>query len=351
MTAIVNRAATGGPEVLHGEGLYLKRPRAMRALALALLSCVVTLSWAAAEEWPTKPIRIIVPAPPGAITDGVARLIGEQLRDHLGQPVIIDNKPGGSAVIAERAMIGAPADGYTLMVAPSSVWTDFPFSVKTPFDPHKTFTYVADMASMVHVLVASNSYAPNKPQEILDHARRNRNTVSVANMSTGTRSNLLGDLLSEKSGRNILVVPYKGSAPVLVDLMGGQVQLTFDVISNVAPLVKAGKIKGLGIVSATRSPHLPDVPSFAELGMADLVMPDASVGLFILSSTPPALAERIRREMEKVMRAPKFRELMAAQGYDQPRESTFAELQKQMADTVEQNRQILLKLKMPTTPQ
>jgi tripartite-type tricarboxylate transporter receptor subunit TctC len=318
---------------------------------MAVLSSVLALPFASAQEWPSKPIRIIVPAPPGAITDGVARLVGEQLRINLGQPVIIDNKPGGSAVIAERALMGAPADGHTLMVAPSSVWTDFPFSVRTPFDPHKTFTYVADVASMVHVLVASNSFAPSKPQDILEHARRNRNTVSVANMSTGTRSNLLGDLLSEKSGRNILVVPYKGSAPVLVDLMGGQVQLTFDVLSNVAPLVKAGKIKGLGIVSATRSPHLPEVPSFAELGMPDLVMPDASVGLFMLSSTPPALGERIRREMEKVMRAPKFRELMAAQGYDQPRESTFAELQKQMTDTVEQNRQILIRLKMPTTPQ
>lgn len=323
----------------------------LRSLAAVLLSSVLAVPFASAQEWPTKPLRIIVPAPPGAITDGVARLIGEQLRVNLGQPVIIDNKPGGSAVIAERAMLSAPPDGYTLMVAPSSVWTDFPFSVKTPFDPHKTFTYVADVASMVHVLVASNTYAPNKPQEILDHARKNKNTVSVANMSTGTRSNLLGDLLSEKSGKNILVVPYKGSAPVLVDLMGGQVQLTFDVLSNVAPLVKAGKIKGVGIVSATRSPHLPDVPSFAELGMPDLVMPDASVGVMILSSTPPAMSERIRREMEKVMRSPKFREMMAAQGYDQPRESTFEELQKKLADTVEQNRQILVKLKMPTTPQ
>lgn len=323
----------------------------LRSLAIAVLSSVLAVSFASAEEWPSKPIRIIVPAPPGAITDGVARLVGEQLRVNLGQPVIIDNKPGGSAVIAERALLSAPADGYTLMVAPSSVLTDFPFSVKTPFDPHKTFTYVADVASMVHVLVASNSYPPNKPQEILDHARKNKNAVSVANMSTGTRSNLLGDLLSEKSGKNILVVPYKGSAPVLVDLMGGQVQLTFDVLSNVAPLVKAGKIKGIGIVSATRSPHLPDVPSFAELGMPDLVMPDASVGVMILSSTPPAMSERIRREMEKIMRSPKFREMMAAQGYDQPKESTFAELQKKLADTVEQNRLILVKLKMPTTPQ
>ena len=322
----------------------------LRSLAV-VVSSVVAVSFAAAQEWPTKPIKLIVPAPPGAITDGVARLLGEQLRANLGQTVIVDNKPGGSAVIAERALMSAPADGYTMMVAPSSVLTDFPFSVKTPFDPHKTFTYVADVASMVHVLVASNDYPPSKPQEILDHARKNKNTVSVANMSAGTRSNLLGDLLSEKSGKNILVVPYKGSAPVLVDLMGGQVQLTFDVVSNVAPLVKSGKIKGVAIVSAARSPHLPDVPSFSELGMPDLVMPDASVGVVVLSSMPEALRKRIRLELEKIMRSPKFREMMASQGYDQPKASTFEELQKKMADTVEQNRQILVKLKMPTTPQ
>ncbi|WP_159914625.1 tripartite tricarboxylate transporter substrate binding protein [Pantoea sp. 18069] len=319
-------------------------------LAIAVLSSVVAVSFASAQEWPTKPIRIIVPAPPGGISDGVARLIGEQLRVNLGQPVIVDNKPGGSAVIAERALMSAAADGHTLMVGPSSVWTDFPFSVKTPFDPHKTFTYVADVASMVHVLVANTSYPPDTPQEILAHAQRNRNAVSVANLSSGTRSNLLGELLSDKSGRNILIVPYKGSAPAMVDLIGNQVQLTFEVVSNVAPLIKAGKLKGLAVVSATRSQHLPDVPSFAEQGMSDFVMPDASVGVFVLSSMPAARIEQVRREIENVMRAPRFRAMMAAQGYDAPQESTFEALQQKMADTVEQNRKILLRLNLPTTP-
>lgn len=330
------------------------RWRRLPAVALAVLASaasVAAAAGAASQEWPTRPLRIIVPAPPGGISDGVARLIGEQLRVNLGQPVIVDNKPGGSAVIAERALMSAAADGHTLMVGPSSVWTDFPLSVKTPFDPHKTFTYVADMASMVHVLVANTSYPPARPQEILAHARRHRKSVSVANLSPGTRSNLLGELLSEKSGRDILIVPYKGSAPAMVDLMGNQVQLTFEVVSNVAPLIKAGKLKALAVVSAERSRHLPDVPSFAEQGMNDFVLPDASVGVFVLSSMSAPMTARIRRELENVLRAPGFRATMAAQGYDIPAASSFEELQRKMRDTVEQNRQILRKLDLPTTPQ
>ncbi len=323
-------------------------PMRARALAIAALLWVATGSLALAQDWPGKPIRLVVPAPPGGISDGVARLLGEQLRSKLGQAVIVDNKPGGSAVVAERALMNAPADGYTMMVGPSSILTDFPFSVKTPFDPHKTFTYVADAASMIHVLVANTSFAPNNVQAALDLAKQGNSPVSVANLSPGTRSDMLGELLREKSGQNILVVPYKGSAPAMVDLLGNQVQLTFEVVSNAAPLIKSGKLKGLAIVSASRSAHLPQVPSFAELGMPGFVMPDASVGVFLLSSTPKPLADRIRLELEKVMRAPKFREALAAQGFDAPPESSMEELQQKMAMTIEQNRQILGRLKATT---
>ena len=318
----------------------------VRALAVVTVSWCAMASSAQADVWPSRLIKLIVPAPPGGISDGVARLIGEQLRLNLGQAVIVENKPGGSAVIAERALMGAPADGYTLMVAPSSVLTDFPLTVNTPFDPFKTFTYVSDVASMVHVLVANNSYPPNSAREIFAHAERHKDTVSVANLSTGTRSSILGDMLSEHSGRNITVVPYKGSAPAMVDLLGNQVQLTFEVVSNVVPMAKAGKVKPLAIVSATRSPHLPKVPSFGEVGMPDFVMPDASVGVFVLSSMPEPMLGRIRAEIEKVKRSPRFREALAAQGYDAPQESSMQELQDKIAATIDQNRRILGKLKV-----
>ena len=151
-------------------------PRTLRSCAAIL--CVGVMASTAvqaqtpAPAWPVKPIRLVVPAPPGGITDGVARLVADHLQTNLGQPVVVDNKPGGSAVIAERAVMNAPADWHTLMIAPSSIWTDFPLTVKTPFDVHKTFTYVSDVASMVHMLVANNSFPPNRIQEVLDYARQ-----------------------------------------------------------------------------------------------------------------------------------------------------------------------------------
>ncbi|MFC5522542.1 Bug family tripartite tricarboxylate transporter substrate binding protein [Polaromonas jejuensis] len=322
----------------------------LRVLAIAALSFVAAVTPAMAQEWPNQPIRLIVPAPPGGISDGVARLLGEQLRANLGQPVVVDNRPGGSAVIAERAMMSAPADGYTLMVAPSSLLSDFPLTVKTPYDPVKTFTYVAGVASMIHVLVANTNFPPNNVKEVLDYAKRNPRSVSVANLSVGTRSDLLGEMLREKSGDNILTVPYKGSAPAMVDLLGNQVQLTFEVVSNVAPFIKSGKLKGLAIVSSTRSMYLPNVPSFGELELPDFVMPDASVGVFILSSMPKPLSDRIRREVEKAVHSPKFREALAAQGFEPPKDASVEELRQRLAATMDQNRKIIEKLKLKISP-
>ena len=316
------------------------------ALGLGLLASSAAQAQAPAQDWPSKPLRIVVPAPPGGISDGVARLVAEHLQSNLGQPVIVDNKPGGSAVIAERAVMNAPADWHTMMIAPSSIWTDFPLTVKTPFDVQKTFTYVSDVASMVHILVVNNRFAPNKIQEVLDLARQSKDPINVANLSPGTRSDLLGELLSEKSGRKITIVPYKGSAPAIVDLLGNQVQMTFEVVTNAAPLIKAGKLKALGVVSPTRSRLLPDVPSFAEQNMPDFVMPDASVGLFVLSGTPPAVVKKVRQEMERITQSAKFQSQLKAQGFDAPQPSTQQELQQKMLTTVEQNRKILGKLRI-----
>jgi tripartite-type tricarboxylate transporter receptor subunit TctC len=132
--------------------------------------------------WPVKPIRLVVPAPPGGITDGVARLVADHLQTNLGQPVVVDNKPGGSAVIAERAVMNAPADWHTLMIAPSSIWTDFPLTVKTPFDVHKTFTYVSDVASMVHMLVANNSFPPTGFRRCWT-MQKSSSPINIANLS------------------------------------------------------------------------------------------------------------------------------------------------------------------------
>lgn len=323
----------------------------LRLFAIIALSWLAAVSPALAQQWPDKPIRLIVPAPPGGISDMVARMLAEQLRTNLGQTVLVDNKPGGSAVIAERAVMVAPADGYTLMVGPSSIMSDIPLTVKTPYDVLKTFTYVAEASSMIHVLVANAAFPPNSVKEVLDYAKRNPRSVSVANLSVGTRSNLLGEMLREKSGNDMLVVPYKGSAPAMVDLMGNQVQLTFEVVSNVVSLIKSGKIKGLAVASPTRSQYLPNVPSFSELGLPDFVLPHASVGVFVLSSTPKPLLDRIQSEVAKAVHSPKFREALTAQGLDFPQDASLDQLRQTLAETQVHNQAIIKKLGLNITPE
>lgn len=310
-------------------------------LCVATLLGLATSACALAQQWPDKPIRFVVPAPPGGITDGVARLVAEQLQRNLGQAVIVENKPGGSALIAERTVMSAPDDGYTMMVAPSSVLTDFPLSVKMPFDPNKTFTYVAEVARMVHVLVANTAFPANDVKSALALGSQAQETVSVASLSTGTRSDLLSKLLREQSGGKILVVPYKGSAPAINDLLGNQVQMAFEVVNNVSPLIKAGKLKGLAVVSSSRSAYLPDVPSFSELKMPQFVMPDASVGVFVVSSTPGHLTDRIRQEVQKITSDSRFQKKLAANGLDMSPALSVDALQKKMTDTITQNRTLL----------
>jgi tripartite-type tricarboxylate transporter receptor subunit TctC len=323
----------------------------LRFLAIIALSCLAAVPPALAQQWPAKPIRLIVPAPPGGISDAVARLLAEQLRANLGTSVLVENKPGGSAVVAERAVINAPPDGYTWMIGPSSVLTDIPLTVKTPYDVLTTFTYVAEASSMLHVLVANADFPCSNVKDLLDYTRSHPHSVSVANLSAGTRSNLLGEMLREKSGNQILVVPYKGSAPAIVDLMGNQVQLTFEVVSNVASLIKSGKLKGLAAASSTRSQYLPDVPTFGEIGLPDFVLPHASVGVFVLSSTPQPLVDRIQSEVAKVVRSPKFREAMAAQSLDLPQEASPEALKQMLAATTTHNQAIIDKLHLKISPE
>lgn len=318
----------------------------LRVLAIAAFSLAAAVSPAMAQEWPNKPIRLIVPAPPGGISDMVARLLAEQLRVNLGQTVLVDNRPGGAATVAEQAVMAAPSDGYTWMVGPSSVMSDIPLTVKKPYDVLKTFTYVAEASSMVHMLVASTAFPPNNVKEVLDYAKHNPRSVSVANHSIGTRSYLLGEMLREKSGTDMLIVPYKGSAPIINDLLGNQVQLTFEVVGNVVPLIKSGKLKGLAVVSSTRSQHLPNVPTFGELGLPDFVLPHASVGVSVLSSTPRPIVDRIKSEMEKVVLTVKYREALAAQGLDLPQETSVDQLRQVLAATTANNQAIMKRLKL-----
>ena len=323
----------------------------LRLLAIIALSWLAAVSPVLAQQWPDKPIRLVVAAPPAGISDMVARVLAEQLRTNLGQTVLVDNKPGGAAAVAERAVMAAPADGYTWMVGPSSIMSDIPLTVKKPYDVLKTFTYVAEAGSMVHVLVANANFPPNNVNELLDYAKRNPRSVGVANLSVGTRSHLLGEMLKQRSGTDILIVPYKGSGPAMTDLLGNQVQMTFEVVSNVVPFIKSGKLKGLAVASSTRSQYLPNVPTFGELSLPDFVLPHASVGVFVLSSTPKPIIDRIHSELEKVVRTTKFREALTAQGLDFPQGASIDQLRQILAATSAHNQAIIEKLQLKISPE
>ncbi|MCY1166503.1 MAG: tripartite tricarboxylate transporter substrate binding protein [Pseudomonadota bacterium] len=322
----------------------------LKVFAVSVLSLLVAVPPAQAQKWPDTLIRLIVAAPAGGISDAVARLLAEQLRADLGQTVLVDNKPGGSGVIAERALMSAPADGHTLMVGPSSLITDIPLAVKMPYDPLKTFIYAAEAASMVHVLVKNPDFPPRNIPELFEYARLKPQSVSIASLSPGNRSDFLSEILREKSNSSMVVAPYKGSAPALTDLMGNHVQLTFDVVSTVLPFVRSGKLNALAVAAATRSPYLPNVPTFAELGMPDLVMPNAGIGVYMLSSTPKPLADQIQGELQKVIGSAKYRQVLAAQGFDYPQNGSIEELRQRLDATTSNNKKIIEKLKLKISP-
>jgi tripartite-type tricarboxylate transporter receptor subunit TctC len=181
------------------------------------------------------------------------------------------------------------------------------------------------------------------------YCRRNPNSVTLASLSAGTRSDFLGQMFKDKAGGNLVISPYKGSAPAITDLLGNNVQLAFEVVTNVAALIKTGRLKGIAVVSSTRSPFAPNVPTFAEQGLPDFVMPDASVGVFMMSNMPKPLADRIQQEISKAISSPSYLDALAARGLDMPNGSV-AQLRLVLDQTKDLNLQIIDRLKLKLNP-
>ena len=324
--------------------------KTLRQLLIAFAAAIASAT-GHTQQWPDKPVRIVVPAPPGGALDAVARLLGEQLRASLGQNFVVDNKPGGSGTVAEQAVMNAPPDGYTLMLAPSSIASEIPLTVKKPYDVLKVFNYVAEASRTAYVLAANTSLPANNVSELLDYAKRTPGKTSVAILANGTRSHFLGATLNQKSGNDILLIPYKGSAPAMVDLLGNQIQLSFDVVSNVIPHLKSGKLKAIAISSPARSQHLPNVPSFAEQGQADFVFADASTGIWVPVGLTKPVADRILSEVSKAVHSSKFREGLTAQGFELPQDGNADQLRQQLVIDLARNKAIIERLKLNVNPE
>ena len=287
-------------------------PRLLGRLMMVLAALALTPM---AQAWTDKPVKMLVPAPAGGTMDVVARILAEQLSADIGQPVVVDNKPGAGGAIAVQAMMAAPPDGQTIMVTASNILTEIPHVMKTGFDPIKDVRPVATIARAGMVLVGSPTLSASELKELVAYVKANPGKLSFASYSAGTASHYAGMILNQKAGLDLQHVPFPGSPPALVQVMGGQIAVMFDGIVTSMPQIKGGKLKAFGVASKTRSAHLPQVPTLAELGLPELDFSNW-LGTVVAASVPADLAEKINLATLKAASAPRIRDRLAAAGFE-----------------------------------
>jgi tripartite-type tricarboxylate transporter receptor subunit TctC len=278
-------------------------------IALASLAAL-----AHAQAWPSKPIKWVVPFAPGGTTDILARTVGEKLALALGQPVIIENKPGaGGGVGAEFTAKAAP-DGYTIMGGTISTHAINASLYKNlPYDPVKDFVAITLIARVPNMLVINPDVPAKDVKELIALLKANPNKYSFASSGNGTSQHLSGELFKSMSGTDMQHIPYKGSPPALQDVMGGQVTMTFDNITTAWTLAKSGKLRALAVTTAKRSSIAPDVPTLAESGLPGFEV-GSWQGVFAPAGTPPEIVKRLNTEIVKILNLPDVREKLSGLG-------------------------------------
>jgi tripartite-type tricarboxylate transporter receptor subunit TctC len=285
-----------------------------RLKALAALLAIATAPLA--QAWTDKPVRMIVPAPPGGTMDVVARILGDSLAAEIGQPVIVDNRPGAGGAIAVQALNAAPADGQTIMVTASNILTEVPLVMKTSFDPVKDVKPVTMVARAGMVLVTAQSVPAKDLKSLIAYLKTNKGGQgSFASYTAGTSSQYAGMIFAKKAGLDLQHLPFAGSPPALQQLMGGQVDIMFDGMATSLPQIKGGKLKAFGVASKARSAHLPDVPTMAELGFAEIDFSNW-VGTVVSAKMSPELIGKINIATVKAAMSPKVRDRLVAAGFE-----------------------------------
>lgn len=288
-------------------------PITRRSLTVAMLTGLTGIAGAQpADQYPNKPIKIIVPTTPGGGIDNGARLLGERLREAWGQSVVIENRAGANSIIGHTAVAKAPADGYTLLFT-SNAFVVVPLaSSKLPYDP-KELVPVASLSASPYLLVANNAVPANTVQQFISYAKSKPGEINYG-ATVGAGSHIAGEVFSAMSGVRMQFIPYKGGGLVLTDLIGGQIQVSFNSVNAAGPHIKAGKIKALAISGDKRWPTLPDVPTFAEAGLPDF-QEKAWLGLFAPRGTPKAIIDKLSAETAKAINTPSVRASLDAQGF------------------------------------
>jgi tripartite-type tricarboxylate transporter receptor subunit TctC len=277
------------------------------------LALITSMLWA--QSWPTKPVRMIIAFPPGGPTDLVSRVLAQKLSEQLGQQVIVDNKPGAGGNIAAELAARATPDGYTIFYNTSAIVIGPALYGKVNYDTLKDFAPVLLTASVPMVLVVNPQLPARSVKEFVDLAKTRSGALNYSSSGTGTITHLASAMMSTQTGIQTQHIPYKGSAPGLVDLASGQTQFMIDTINTVLPYVRDNRLRGLAVTSAKRSPLLPDLPTLAEAGISGFEAA-AWQGIVVPTGTPNEIVQKLNAEVNKALMHPDIRSRLAAQGAD-----------------------------------
>jgi tripartite-type tricarboxylate transporter receptor subunit TctC len=311
----------------------LKASIAKNLLLVATLAWLTSPAGVHAQGYPSRPVQLVIPFPPGGATDIVGRLLGKKLSERLGQPVVVENRPGAGTVIGAAFVAKAPADGYTLLISSGSTFTVNPaISPKLPYDPVRSFEPIG-MVARVPLIVLANPQVPvNDLKQLIAAVRQAPGKYLYGSFGNGTTAHFAGESLWNSAGIKLDHVAYKGSAPAITDLIGGQIPFTIDTVAAAIPHLKTGKLKAIAVMGASRATQLPNVPTVAESGFPGFSA-DSWLALAAPSGLPADARAKLRQALTETMKDPEIRDKLVANGLDrlfEPSEAVAARIEDEL---------------------
>lgn len=289
------------------------RRRALVWLCAATLS--VGQAFAQSDAYPLRSVRLVVPFPPGGFNDQLARILGQKLHESWGQTVVVENRPGGGSQIGTQAVATAASDGYTLLIASFAFAVNPALYSKLPYDTLRDFTPVILCAATPNLLVVGNEVPVKSVKELVALAKSKPGELAYASAGLGSSNHLSMEMLKARAGIDLIHVPYKGSAPAVIDVVGGRVQAMFDNAPNVLPQVRSGKLRALAVTSPRRFALMPELPTVAESGIRDF---EVSVwfGIVAPARTPQSIVDRVNKEINRILLLPEVQSTFRLQGVE-----------------------------------
>jgi tripartite-type tricarboxylate transporter receptor subunit TctC len=301
-------------KTLHASDRRVASTTSSKVCAVVVLACACAAAQAAEQQFPVKPVRMISPYAAGGGSDTLARILAQKLYESWGQPVIVENRPGGGGILGAETVAHATADGYTYLVTPSAVLTINPHIYsKLRYDTFKDFAPVTMATNSPYYLVVHPKIPVSTVKELIAYAKANPGKLNYSSSGSGSSTHLAGVLFGNMAGVDIVHIPYKGAAPAIVDLLAGNVQLRFGSVVPVLPHVRSGRLRGLAISSAKRYGPLPDVPTIAESGLPGYKV-ESFYAVVAPAGTPKAIIAKLNAELVRSLKTPEVAAHMAADG-------------------------------------